>query len=257
MSYFGSSDYYTQVALGLVPNARIERVFGEGNLTTSYLPIATALVYPTPTAAVSLEIVSSSASDTAAGVGAQTVTVVGLNSSWQEVSQTMTMNGVTAVAIPTALLRIHRIYVVTSGAYADSATASHVGVITVRVAGAGATWGIIDTSTGWAAGQSAIGCYTVPTGQTAYVIWKVINVESSKVVDARFFQRPLADDVTTPYTGIMKQVEREAAAAGESQHMPKAPIGPFVGPCDLGFIAKVSAGNAVIASEFQLLITTP
>lgn len=257
MSYFGSSDYYTQVALGLIPNTRLERVFGEANLGTSYSPVATSLFYPTPTTATSLEIVSSSASDAAAGIGAQTVTIEGLDTNWAAITQTVTMNGVTAVAIPTALTRIHRIYVATSGSYATSATASHVGVITVRVSGAGATWGIIDTATGWAAGQSAIGCYTVPTGQTAYLIWKVINVESTKTVDARFFQRPLASDVTTPYTGIMKQVEREASAAGESQHIPRAPMGPFVGPCDLGFFAKVSAGNALVACEFQLLITTP
>ena len=257
MSYFGSSEYYCDVALGKVAGTTIVRQFGEATLATTYVPISTALTYQTPTAATSLEIVSSSASDAAAGIGAQTVVVVGLDASWNEVSQTITMNGVTAVAIPTALTRVYKIYVATSGTYASMAAASHVGVITVRTAGAGVTWGIIDTATGWAAGESAIGCYTVPTGKTAYLIWKVLNAESSKVVDVRFFQRPLANDVTTPFTGAMRQVEREANAAGESQHMPKAPIGPFVGPCDLGFIGKVATGTAIISAEFQLILTTP
>lgn len=257
MSYFGSSDYYTQVALGLVPGATIERVFGEATLGTTYTPLSTTLTYQTPTAATNLEIVSSSASDAAAGIGAQTVTIVGIDANWLEISQTVTMNGITAVAIPTALLRVTKIFVATSGSYANMTTASHVGTITVRTAGAGVSWGLIETATGWAAGQSAIGCYTVPSGKTAYLVWKVVNAESGKVVDVRFFQRPFTNDVTTPYTGVMKQVEREANAVGESQHTMKAPIGPFVGPCDVGFIGKVSTGTAIISAEFQLLLTTP
>jgi hypothetical protein len=257
MSYFGSADYYVDVALGKVPGAEIVRKFGDGIVGTTYVPVAGALVYQTPIAAASLEIVSNNANDTGAGTGAQTVTIVGLTASWVEVSQTVTMNGVTAVAIPTPLIRMYRIVVATSGTYATATAPSHAGLITVRAAGAGATWGIIDTATGFNSGQSNIACYTVPAGKTAYLIWKNIEAESGKTVDCRFFQRPFADDVVTPFTGVLKQVEREANAVGDSQHLPKAPIGPFVGPCDLGFMAKVTAGTAIVNCEFQLLMTTP
>lgn len=256
MSYFGSTDYYTQVALGLVSGAEILSTFGDATVGTSYVPITSSLVYQTPTTATALEIVSSSASDGVAGSGALTVTVIGLDANWAEVTQTITMNGTTAVAIPTSLLRMYRAYVATSGTYASMAAGSHVGTITIRVSGAGATWGTIESSP-WPSGQTTIACYTVPLGKTAYLIWKSTNAESSKIVDVRFFQRPLANDVTTAYTGIMRQIEREANAVGDAQHLPRAPIGPFVGPCDLGFIAKVSTGSAVISAEFQLLLTTP
>lgn len=256
MSYFGSKDYYAETTFGNVSNAETVTILGSGNITTSFVPITSALVYQTPTAAASLEILSSSANDTSAGTGARTVTVTGLNASWAEVSQTITMNGITAVAIPTALIRLTKIEVTTSGTYASMSGGSHTGTITVRGAGGGATWGTID-ATNWPAGVSSIGCYTVPTGKSAYIVWKTINTDSSKVVDSRFFIRPHADIVAAPYTGIMKQMELEANLTSESVHLPRAPIGPFVGPCDMGYIAKTSSGSAVVTCEFQLLLTTP
>ena len=256
MSYFGTSNYYTDVVLGKVPGASIVTVEGTGTVGTTYVPVSTALVYPTPTAAVSLEVVSSSASDTSAGVGARTVTITGLNASWAEISQTVSMNGVTAVSIPTAMLRVYKVVVATSGTYASATGGSHVGNITVRVAGGGATWATIDISTGFAEGRSAIGVYTIPLGSTGYLLSKVMSIETSKTADLRFFYRSAANTVAAPFSP-MSQIEREGVVAGESIHTFVAPIGPFVGPCDIGFMAKVSVGTALCEVEYQLLITTP
>jgi hypothetical protein len=66
-------------------------------------------------AATAMTISSSSAADTAAGTGARTVTVIGLDTNWRQISQTVTLNGQTGVAIPTSLIRVFRAYVLTAG----------------------------------------------------------------------------------------------------------------------------------------------
>jgi len=253
-----SADFYTDVRLGKIPGYALELVAGNGLVTTAYSPISTTLLYPTPTAAVSLEVLSSSANDTSAGSGARTITVTGLDANWAEISQVITMNGVTPVAVPTALLRVYKVVVTTSGTYpATLNTGSHAGTITVRVAGAGATWQSINAASGFPAGEASICSYTIPLGKTGYLIWKNLDIETTKAVDVRFLYRELANDVTVPYTGITRQLFRESSSVGESQHIWKAPLIPMVGPCDLGPIAAVTVGTANVSCDYMLLITTP
>ena len=60
--------------------------------------------YPWMSAADQLEVLSSSANDTSAGTGARTVELQGLDSSWNLLTETVTMNGTSAV---TTLSLIH------------------------------------------------------------------------------------------------------------------------------------------------------
>lgn len=113
--------------------------------------------YPWLTAATSLEIVSASANDAAAGTGARTVTIYGLDGSYEPVVQTVTLNGVSAVAIPTQLLRINYAQVATTGSGHTNA-----GDLAIRDAGGGATRGILQA--GYGVSRQAI--YTVPAGHS-------------------------------------------------------------------------------------------
>lgn len=254
MSYFKTpNDFLIEVAKGKVPKHSLVNKFGAGNLTTTLLPVSQDSEYPTPTTAVSLEFVSSSANDTSAGTGAREVTVVGLNSAWTEVTQTVVTNGTTPVALTTPLLRLYRWYVSQSGTYATETAGSHAGTLTLRVAGAGATWSTF-VITPFPIGQSQIGIYTIPIGYTAYLLAKNIFVDSTKTADIYFFQRPNAHDVTAPFTGTMRLFEREVGVTGGFELITPAPKGPFVGPCDVGFMGKVSAGTGECSVEFQLLL---
>lgn len=155
-------DFYTAVGLGLLtPNVR--RVTGLGNnpdVDTGTVPEDVWTgggLYPFMTAATSLEILSDSASDAAAGVGARTVLISGLDANYVEQSSVMTLNGITAVAVPVQYFRINQLMVLSAGS-----SETNVGTITVRDAGAGATRGLIPTSTG----MSRQAVYTVPAGHT-------------------------------------------------------------------------------------------
>lgn len=114
-------------------------------------------LYPFMTVATSLEVVSDSASDAAAGVGARTVLISGLDINYVEQSSIITLNGLTAVDIPIQYFRINQIMVLSAGS-----SESNVGTITVRDAGAGATRGLIGPTNG----ISRQAVFTVPAGHT-------------------------------------------------------------------------------------------
>lgn len=125
-------------------------------------------VYPWMTANTSLEIVSGSVNDAAAGTGARTVMINGLNDSYEPVTQTVTLNGTTPVALPTQMFRINNALILTSGTGQVNA-----GVITIRDAGAGTTRAIIPLGYGITR-QSQ---YTVRAGYTLQIVSSLFNVQ--------------------------------------------------------------------------------
>lgn len=248
-------DYYLEVKKGNVPGSRIVHKFGAADLTTTIGPICRSGAYQTPIANTALEFVSSSANDTAAGTGAQEVQITGLQNVggvWSEVIQTVATNGLTAVPIPIDLIRVYTWKVTKSGTYATALAGSHAGTLTLRTAGGGATWDTI-IPTPFPIGRSQIGVYTVPSGETAYLLTKQIFIDTTKTADIYFFERPLANDVTTPFSA-MTLIQREVGVSGGITMKTSAPKGPFVGPCDIGFMGVVSIGTSECAAEFELLL---
>lgn len=155
---YGSITGYTRVAaLGNNPDIDVapEDVWSGGGL------------YPWMTAATSLEIVSSSAADASAGTGARTVRIEGLDATFTAVNQIVTMNGLTAVAIPTQLFRINRAVMITAGSGQTNA-----GDITIRDAGGGTTRAILPLGFGITRQAQ----YTPPTGFTLQVVSMVFSI---------------------------------------------------------------------------------
>lgn len=104
--------------------------------------------YPFPAAAGSVAAVSNNAADDAAGTGARTIRLVGLDADGNYLEQDITMGGVTPAA---QMLAVNRAYVATAGS-----TGTNVGVITITLGGA--TVAIIDA----AHGQTQQAVYVVP-----------------------------------------------------------------------------------------------
>src|SRR3972149_2497177 len=109
----GHRNYGIEVAFGAVPgHTRVSALGSNPDVDTGTLPEDVwdgGGLYPFMTAATFLEVLSSSVNDSAAGTGARTITLFGLNASYVPVNQVITLNGVTPVAIPTALFRIQNI----------------------------------------------------------------------------------------------------------------------------------------------------
>lgn len=111
--------------------------------------------YPWMTGATSLEVVSTSANDAAAGTGARTIYVTLLDANYVQSSVTVTMNGITPVAIAGTWFRINGAFVLSGGSGGVNA-----GDISIRNAGGGTTRCLVTAGDGIAK-QSQ---YTVPAG---------------------------------------------------------------------------------------------
>lgn len=167
----GTREFFADVALGLVPGYRTVNMAGH-NLDIDIATVPEDVwegggLYPFQTTAQLLEILSSSANDTAAGTGLRTVEIDGLDASYSEISEVVTLNGIATVNLVNSYLRINRVRGRTVGS-----AGANAGVVTVRVQGGGAIQGVMDTGDGIA--HQAI--YTVPAGHSAIVVDALFDI---------------------------------------------------------------------------------
>jgi hypothetical protein len=117
--------------------------------------------YVFPTVPIQMQLVSTSASDSAAGVGIQRVLVHYLDTNYDIQNEQVTLNGVTPVlTVATNILRINSLHAIKVGT-----TGNAVGNISLQNVGGGVTYGFI--SSGINTAMQAI--YTVPNGVTGYI----------------------------------------------------------------------------------------
>lgn len=248
-----STDWLIEVQKGNIPGHSIVTKFGYASVGSTVVPITSDLVYQSPTTAASLEFVSSSANDATGGTGATKIKYEGLDANWDVVTGEISTAGLAPVALPDALTRLYRWYVSESGSYANLATPSYSGTLTIRAAGAGATWSTIPAAIPFPA-QSEIGVYSLARNKRLYLISKHIFTDTGKTANVYLLARENADDVTTPYSGVKRLQEREIGVSGNVEIAFEGLKGPYIGPCDIGFIGSVASGNADISVEFDMLV---
>lgn len=247
-----STEFLMEVMKGQIPKHQIVNKFGSNSaIGTAWEPVTSAALYQTPSTLTSLEIVSTdNTNDKAGGTGALVITIEGIGTDWGIVTEDIILNGTTAVAAVNQYFRIYRMYVKTSGVYASAAAPSHNSTITLRAAGAGATWGIINTDNSFGLSQSEVGAYSLPANMTAYLIDLHLDVETSKIVDVVAFTREAADTVASPFSP-MKAFFIKRSIEGE-HHVGTIPLRKIVGPADVGFMARATTSSKVEV-EFTLL----
>lgn len=142
---------------------------------------------PHPTVASVLKISSSSANDTSAGTGARTVHIEGLNGDYAVVSETVTLNGQTAVNTVNSYLYVNSFYVITAGSGGANAGDINAGTGVVTAGVPAVLYDII------AAGYNnrTTGHYCVPAGYTGYMVEGLFSAGQASG--------------TTAVTGFLKQ----------------------------------------------------
>lgn len=177
-----SNDYPLNISRGIVPGYRTIPVAGRNDdidttgarsFPSDLWPAPNdVMTYPFLSVASSLEVLSSSASDTAAGTGGQLAIINGLDANWHEYStpEFISLNGTTPVQLSRQYLRINNFSIAIAGS-----TASNVGNVTLRVSGGGATVGYIPA--GYGVRQSAI--YSIPDGYSAQLQELILSFNRS------------------------------------------------------------------------------
>jgi hypothetical protein len=156
-----------QVSRGQIQGHRNVTVFGFNpdvdTTQVSVWPLPSLITFPA--AALQMTVSSASANDTSAGTGARTIVVQGLDANYNEVTETVTMNGQTAVTMTASLIRVNYAYVATAGSGNSAAGDIYIGTGTVTAGVPATVYDIIkfDYNT------TITGSYTVPAGYTAYV----------------------------------------------------------------------------------------
>lgn len=165
--------FYMAVGLGMVPGCtRVTALGHNPNIGSG----AAADVwegggdYPFLATAATLEVLSGSAADTAAGTGARTVLVSGLDANYNPVSETVALNGVTPVATVRQYLRVNVFTTTTS----SGSGKKNAGDLTLRVSGGGTTLSIARAGDGF--GRS--GVFSVQAGFTLFILSEVFTVKS-------------------------------------------------------------------------------
>ena len=133
------------------------------------------------TSAENLEVVSDNVNDTSAGSGARTIFLTTLDDNFDELSQSITLNGTTPVSVPGTHMRFQTAIVFTAGG-----TNANTGTITIRVASAGATRSIIKPNLG----RTFNSQYTVPSNKSVVLSQAVILTSKNDDVVVRPFFRP-------------------------------------------------------------------
>jgi hypothetical protein len=156
-----------QVARGQIQGHRNVTVFGFNpdvdTTQVSVWPLPSLITFPA--SAIQMTVSSTSANDTSAGTGARTVVVQGLDANYNEVTETVTLNGQTAVTMTASLLRVNYAYVATAGSGNSAAGDIYIGTGTVTAGVPATTYDIIkfDYNT------TITGSFTIPAGYTGYL----------------------------------------------------------------------------------------
>jgi len=144
--------------------------------------------------AVTMFVSSTSANDSGTGIGARTILIQGLDEDYNEIEETITLNGQTQVATQLSYLRVYRSFVTLAGSNEGTSGVIYIG-------SSGATGGVPNSSV-YASisvgNQTQIAAYTVPAGHTLYI--DEINFtaavsQAQKLVHCKFNSRDYESNV--------------------------------------------------------------
>lgn len=174
MSQFGRTEPFgLQVARGQIPNHQSIQIFGyNADVDTSEESVwPDGGTVPHPTVASVLKISSTSASDTSAGTGAQTVFISGLDGDYNVMSETVILNGQTEVNTTKSYLYVNEFYVLTVGTDGHNVGTVNAGTGTVTAGVPAVLYDLIAPTYN----QRTTAHYCVPVGYTGYLIEGVIT----------------------------------------------------------------------------------
>jgi len=250
ISQVGTSEpFELQVSRGQIPGHYFVHKFGYNSVigTDTETVWAQGGLYVYPTTASTMYISSSSTADTSAGTGARTATVSGLDANFDEISETVSLNGQTGVQLNGALnwYRVNRVVVNTAGSGGANAGVLYVGTEATPTGGVPvnkyATVAIGDN-------QTLMCLWTVPRGYTAYLHQKDVSASSSAGKFAIFSL------LARPDGGVFNIKDRVVLANNSTAISYWNPI-PFTEKTDVEIRAQADSAGGTITASATLDVT--
>jgi len=252
-----SKEFYQEVTAGNVAKHSIVSIFGRNDAVgTSFVPIALGGIYEMPqvAGATTLRIkAGGNANDDAAGTGAREVTVVVLDETGAEITETIATAGASASTVTTVTaIRLLRAFVSKSGAYPTALVGSHDDDIVIENGSGGTDWATIG-NTDFARSITSIGFYTVPLGFTAFVHSISITVDSTKSASVIAVKRENILEAAAPFTPMITLLEL-GGISGQDNETLKLPSEGFAALTDIGLVGMIATGSTEIDINFRILL---
>lgn len=160
-------------------------------VSTSYVDVwPTANILSYLSAAETMDVVSTSPNDDLGGTGLERITLFGLDGSYNEVEETVTLDGTTPVTTTQTFLRVYRMRGIQSNN--GSNDTFNAGVITASATTAGTDQAIIEVGTS----NTLQGQFTVPANKYLVATTASITVRSGDQANVRFFVRNFGEVFT-------------------------------------------------------------
>jgi hypothetical protein len=190
-------------------------------------------LYSYPAAAITLNISSTDGKDRDSSSGAKTVQVYGLDGNYDEVNETVSLSGTTAVSTVASFIRVFRAIVRTAGA--DGA---NQGTISIKDSSSSAVLAIITTPHN----QTLMTHWTVPAGKTFYMT----EIYTSDVGN----QSVEIDVCVRPFNEVF-QVKRVLAVKQTTVPLPICPPLKITEKSDIVIRGKAAAGAGIVAAGYS------
>jgi hypothetical protein len=156
-----------QVARGQIQAHSVVTIAGyNSDVDTAWEMITPVGNLSYPAAALQMTVSSADADDTSAGTGARTVLITGLDANYAVISETVTMNGQTAVTTTNSFLRINSMLVTTAGTSLANEGIIYIGTGTVTSGVPATIYNVIAAGFNNATSSQ----YTIPAGFTGYLV---------------------------------------------------------------------------------------
>ena len=238
ISQVGTSEpFELQVARGQITGHKTVFKFGYNNDVgnTKETIWEQGGLYSYPPSATIMTISSSSANDTAAGTGARTVEIFGLDGDYNEVNEVVTLNGQTPVNTTKSYFRINRGIVRSAGSGGANAGTIYAGTGTVTT---GVPANVYLSINGDGDNQTLMGLWTVPAGYTAFLTKMALSTGTSTQTPAILN----ASLVARPYGEVFQIKERFTLTDGAHEQFYTFPL-RFTEKTDLEMRAFSSSGS--------------
>ena len=197
-----------------------------GTTSTSYE------LYPWDTAAGTVSVVSTSTQDAAAGSGALTIRVEGLDTSYNFLSEDFTMLGQTETAEGSeTFLRVNRAYVLTGNTNVGKIDIKNGSVIVGQIAA------------GY--GQTLMALYTIPAGKTGYL--SRVRTSSAKQ------QTAVVGLMVRPFGGAFRAQSTLSLYSGDGSTIFDSPL-RITEKSDIDARLLDGASNNTLSVDFDLIL---
>lgn len=245
-----TQDFLIEVNKGTVPGHELVHKFGwRGNVSTNHHHIwnngTVDIDLTWPTVAETLDLVSSDANDAAGGTGGRIVVLEGLDASFNEVSTSVNLNGLTAVTTTgQTFIRLNRAYVTDIGTYGGT----NIGTITISGTDSGNDYGFLEPDEA----QTQNTQYTIPAGKTGFILQASMTVEANKQATFHMHYRNDADDITAPFTSYRVLHEWDGLINANTEEFKANHIMPE--KTDVWCDGQMSSGSGILQFDYDILL---